>query len=315
MLNVKDLKVYFGEGEKAVKAVDGLSLDIQEGEIVGLVGESGCGKTVTSFSLLRLLPSTATVSGEIVWNGKNIIGMNNKELRNLRGSEISMIFQNPVASLNPVYTVGKQVMDVLRLHRKLSKEEARKEAINLFKLVNIPDPHSRIDDYPHQFSGGMCQRIMISMAIAARPKLLIADEPTASLDVTIQAQIIELLRDLKTELGMSILMISHDLGVIANMCDRIAIMYLGRIVEIGSADDVFKRPAHPYTRALLDSIPVPDPDKKELQVLTGDIPSPIDLPRGCRFESRCKYRTEKCSTAYPEYTDIGKGHLAACFNL
>lgn len=315
MLKISDLKVYFGHGDKAVKAVDGLNLDIGEGEIVGLVGESGCGKTVTSFSLLRLLPSTANISGMVQWNDKNILEMSSEELRNLRGSDISMIFQNPVASLNPVYTVGKQLMDVLRLHRKLSKQEAREEAINLFRMVNISDPESRIDAYPHQFSGGMCQRIMIAMAIAARPKLLIADEPTASLDVTIQAQIIELLRELKGKLGMSVLMISHDLGVIANMCDRIAIMYLGRIVEVGSANDVFKSPAHPYTKALLESIPVPDPDKKTLEVLKGDIPSPINLPKGCRFESRCKFRIEECKMAYPEYTDLGDGHFAACFKL
>jgi oligopeptide/dipeptide ABC transporter ATP-binding protein len=313
VLNIKNLKVSFKTDKGSLKAVDNLNLTINSKEIVGLVGESGCGKTITSLSALNLLPSSAIIGGEIFWKNNDVFKMSSSELRAIRGAQISMIFQNPVASLNPVFTVGKQVMDVIRLHNNVSKEKAREETLRLFDLVRIPDAESRIDDYPHQFSGGMCQRIMIAMAISVKPDLLIADEPTASLDVTIQAQIIELLMDLKKKLGMSILVISHDLGVISNMCDRIAIMYLGRVVEEGKTEDVFSKTKHPYTKALLNSVPVPDPSAKQnIEILTGDVPSPINLPKGCYFVSRCKYKKEVCEMTYPEIKTFDKNHLVSC---
>ncbi|HAR62723.1 MAG: ABC transporter ATP-binding protein [Candidatus Margulisiibacteriota bacterium] len=314
MLEVYDLRVSFKAGKDVVQAVDGVTLKVDKQQIVGIVGESGCGKTVTALSLLKLLPPDSAISGKIVWNGNDILAMAPKELRTIRGSQISMIFQNPVSSLNPVFTIGKQLIDVVLLHRKLSKADAQKEVIKLLHLVKIPAAEKRLNDYPHQFSGGMCQRIMIAMAIAARPDLLIADESTASLDVTIQAQIIELLKELNEELGMSIIMISHDLGVISQMCNYVAIMYLGRIVEYGPIDAVFRNSAHPYTEALLNSIPVTDPSRrKKMEILKGDIPSPINLPDGCRFSGRCKYKQALCITEYPPIRSNNDGHEVACF--
>lgn len=314
MLEIKDLKVEFHMGQDKVQAVDGVSLVLNPGSRTGLVGESGCGKTVTAMSVLNLLPPVARTQGEILWLGENITTMKPDRLRRIRGAQISMIFQNPSSSLNPVFTVGRQITDVLKLHRRMTTQQARAEGLRLLELVKIPDPLKRFEDYPHQFSGGMCQRIMIAMSVAARPQLLIADEPTASLDVTIQAQIIELLNELNQGLGMSILMISHDLGVIAHMCDEIAIMYLGRIVEYGRTEDVFSRPAHPYTEALLNAVPAGDwSSRRPLYVLSGDIPSPINLPLGCRFAGRCQYRQERCQQEYPLDQYLSGKHRVACF--
>jgi len=281
------------------------------------VGESGSGKSVTAYSILGLLPSTGRVSGgEISWNGKSLLEMPEKELRQIRGSEIGLIFQNPLAALNPVFTIGNQLIETLCIHRSCSKDEARVRALDLLKKVNIPDPESRIDDYPHQFSLGMCQRIMIALVLAMKPKLLIADEPTASLDVTIQAQLLTLLNQLKDDENMSMLIISHDLGVVAQNCDEILVYYLGKIVEKGTPEQIFLNPQHPYTQALIAAIPSPDPRvKKKSALLVGDIPSPIYLPRGCRFHTRCPHAEEQCRVSEPELKEsqVGSSHYSACF--
>ncbi|MBT5304979.1 MAG: ABC transporter ATP-binding protein, partial [Candidatus Scalindua sp.] len=284
------MSVHFNlKGQGVLHAVDGIDLDIQQGEILGLVGESGCGKTVTTLSLLRLIDPPGYISnGQLNWEGKDLLNLNHKEMRQVRGKEIAMIFQNPQSSMNPLYSVGSQLVSVIRLHQKISKEEARKEAIRLLRLVEIPDPGRRMNDYPHQLSGGMCQRIMIAMALSCKPKLLVADEPTASLDVTIQAQIMDLLLEIREKFQMAILLVSHDLGVIAKMCDRISVMYLGRIVESAPAKKLYSSPMHPYTQALLKSVPLPKPGHNDkIAKLKGDVPSPMDIPSGCRFSSRC----------------------------
>lgn len=313
MLEVKNLRVYFKTERGTVKAVDGVDFQISKGEILGLVGESGCGKTVTSHSILKINPTSSINSGEVLWKKKNVFKMSPKDLRSIRGNEISMIFQNPSASLNPVYSVGNQMIDVIRLNGQCSKQKASEEAVRLLTQVGISDPQARMHSYPHELSGGMCQRVMIAMAISAGPDLLIADEPTASLDVTIQAQIVELIKELKETLEMSVLMISHDLGIIANMCDKLAVMYLGRIVEFGTVDEIFSSPAHPYTKGLLKSVPVADPTQKKLFVLKGDIPSAVNLPRGCYFASRCERAQAKCFEQYPQEKSLKGARKVSCF--
>jgi peptide/nickel transport system ATP-binding protein len=316
LLRIKDLSVHFNlKGHGVLHAVDGIDLDIYQGEILGLVGESGCGKTVTTLSLLRLIDPPGYISnGQLNWEGKDLLNLNHKEMRQVRGKEIAMIFQNPQSSMNPLYSVGSQLVSVIRLHQKISKEEARKEAVRLLRLVEIPDPDRRMNDYPHQLSGGMCQRIMIAMALSCRPKLLIADEPTASLDVTIQAQIMDLLLEIREKFQMAILLVSHDLGVIARMCDRISVMYLGRIVESAPAKKLYNSPMHPYTQALLKSVPLPDPEHNEkITKLKGDVPSPMNIPSGCRFRSRCPEVFDPCSKVDPMLRSVnGDDHLAAC---
>lgn len=316
LLKIKDLSVHFDlKGQGVLHAVDGIDLDIQQGEILGLVGESGCGKTVTTLSLLRLIDPPGHISnGQLNWEGKDLLNLNHKEMRQVRGKEIAMIFQNPQSSMNPLYSIGSQLVSVIRLHQNISKEEAKKEALQLLRLVEIPDPDRRMNDYPHQLSGGMCQRIMIAMALSCKPKLLVADEPTASLDVTIQAQIMDLLLEIREKFQMAILLVSHDLGVIAKMCDRISVMYLGRIVESAPANKLYSSPMHPYTQALLKSVPLPDPThNNKIARLKGDVPSPMDIPSGCRFRSRCSEVFEPCSKVDPALRSVnGNDHHAAC---
>eukprot|EP01047_Picozoa_sp_COSAG01_P000361 COSAG01_NODE_6_length_54687_cov_500.907599_30_plen_316_part_00 len=307
MLHVRDLNVQFQVGQQTVTAVDGLSFDVNDQEMLGLVGESGSGKSVSALSIMQLLPDNASFSAkQLSWQGKDL--QQPEHIKSIRGSEIGLIFQNPLACLNPVYTIGNQLIETLCLHRQVNKKIAHDMAVDLLKKVNIPDPAKRMNDYPHQFSIGMCQRVMIAITLAMSPKLLIADEPTASLDVTIQAQILSLINQLKQELEMSVLMISHDLGVIAQHCDRILVMYLGKLVEVGTPTQIFKSPKHPYTQALIEAIPSPDPDNKHRPtLLKGDIPSPLNIPKGCRFNPRCPKAFEPCTQQDP----ILKAHEGA----
>lgn len=312
LLRIEGLKVVFNT-IPPVNAVDGVDLNVRVGEIVGLVGESGSGKTVLSLSVLRLLGESASIpQGAILWRGRNLLGLNREQIRRVRGAEIAMIFQNPQASLNPVRKIGAQMSSVIRLGKRVSSHEARAEALRLLREVQITDPERVYVSYPHELSGGMCQRVMIAMSLSSRPALLIADEPTASLDVTIQAQIMDLLLDLRDRFKMAILLVSHDLGVIARMCDRIAVMYLGRIVEAGDAFSIYEAPSHPYTQALLRSVPVPDPRRRErLEILpTGDAPN--SQSGGCRFGPRCPQRADDCASTDPTLTGITQHHLVAC---
>lgn len=316
MLEVIDLKTEFIDGSKRIRAVDGVSFQVRPNEVVGLVGESGSGKSITALSAMNLVPGNATVSGAVKWNGQDVLQFTPAEHRRFLGQEVGMIFQNPLASLNPVFSIGAQLTETIRLHHRVSKARARDVAIELLTLVKIPDAAERMNSYPHQFSLGMCQRIMIALTMAMKPKLMIADEPTASLDVTIQAQVLALLNTLRDDNQMSILFISHDLGVIAQFCDRILIMYLGRIVESGTPHQIFKTPQHPYTQALIGAIPIPDPDIKSTPaVILGDIPSPSHLPTGCRFNPRCPIVTDVCRTADVFLEDVSQGHRVACHHV
>lgn len=315
LLDVSGLRISFpvkGGGE--LRAVDGVDFSIRAGEIVGLVGETGSGKTVCSLSLLRLVaPPGRVVGGSIRWRGRDLSELGAAEMRKLRGKEMAMIFQNPQSSLNPVYTIGAQLAAVIRQHKRSPAREAREEAVELLRMVRIPDAERRVNDYPHQFSIGMCQRVMIAMAVACRPKLLIADEPTASLDVTVQAQIMDLLLNIRDTYGTAILLVSHDLGVIAQMCERIIVMYLGRIVESARAEDLYAAPKHPYTQALLSSVPVPDPSRRgRLARIEGDVPSLLDARPGCRFMPRCPEAFEPCALVDPQLVAVGDDHVAAC---
>ncbi|MBT6121677.1 ABC transporter ATP-binding protein [bacterium] len=318
MLKVKNLTTIFKTDKNTVTAVDDISFDVPENSTIGLVGESGSGKSVTALSILQLLSSNGkTTKGKVLWKGKDLLASPEKSLQSIRGKEIGLIFQNPLAALNPVFTIGNQLTETIRLHNpELSNLNALEKAEILLTEVNIPDAKKRLNDYPHQFSLGMCQRIMIAITIAMNPKLLIADEPTASLDVTIQAQILHLLNELKVKNKMSIFLISHDLGVIAQHCDYVLIMYLGKIVESGTPIDIFKSPQHPYTQALINSIPNPDPSiKKETTLLTGDIPSPLNIPTGCRFHTRCPKAFDTCKLKEPifqNHLESSKTSKVAC---
>lgn len=301
LLEVRNLKTYFFQKNKEIPAVDGVDFTVQPGETVAIVGESGSGKSVTSLSILKLVPSPGKiVEGEIIFNGKDLVSLPEKEMGYIRGNQISMIFQEPMTSLNPVFTIGEQISEVYQIHRNLSKREAKEKSIEMLKLVGIPSPEKRIDQYPHELSGGMRQRVMIAMALACNPKLLIADEPTTALDVTIQAQILRLIKELQEKLHMSVIFITHDLGVVAETCDYVAVMYCGKVVEFADVKTLFKNPQHPYTVGLLNSLPRHDIDQEELIAIKGNVPSPFEMPNGCAFAPRCPHASAICHTKEPE---------------
>jgi peptide/nickel transport system ATP-binding protein len=314
LLEIKDLKMDFGRGADALRAIDGISLTINAGESVCLVGESGCGKTVTALSIAKLVPTPPAnyVGGEILLNGRDVLKMSQKELQRIRGGVVSYIFQEPGAALNPVFRVGNQIKESLKLHRPEKAND--EEVIRLLKLVGIPAPESRIRNYPFEMSGGMQQRVMIAMALASEPKLLVADEPTTALDVTIQAQILDLLRELKQRLGMAILLITHNLGIVGDMADRVAVMYAGQVVELAPARELLRRPLHPYTKALMNSVPKLQGGAERLSAIPGNVPRIGNFPSGCRFYPRCPNANEKpeCATKLPELTEVEPGRWSRC---
>jgi oligopeptide/dipeptide ABC transporter ATP-binding protein len=315
LIRIKDLRTSFFTPEGEVRAIDGVSFEIAEGKTLGLVGESGCGKSVTSLSIMRLIPSPPgkIVGGEIFYRDRDLLKLRNEEMRKIRGNEISMIFQEPMTSLNPVFTVGNQIGEAIKLHQGLGKRETRQKTIEMLRLVKIADPESRVDSYPHQLSGGMRQRVMIAMALSCNPSLLIADEPTTALDVTIQAQILELMKELQQKMGMALLLITHDLGVVAEQANDVAIMYAGKIVERASVQAIFTKPLHPYTVGLLNSLPGAGKEKKKrLDAIPGVVPSPLDLPSGCRFRDRCPKAADLCAQTEPALEEKDPEHVAAC---
>ncbi len=318
LLEVKGLRTSFFTRDGIVRAVDGIDFHVDRGEIMGLVGESGCGKSVTSLSIMRLIAKPGRIeAGQILFDGEDLLNLSDERMRGIRGNRISMIFQQPTSSLNPVWNVGSQIEEVLRIHRGMKGKAASARALELLRMVGIPDPERRLKAFPHEMSGGMAQRIMIAMALACEPELLIADEPTTALDVTIQAQILDLIRHLRDETGTAIVLITHDLGVVAEMCDRVAVMYAGEIVEATDVTSLFRRPLHPYTRGLIGSIPVVGDVKDELAVIPGNVPNLIDLPAGCRFAPRCTTRieehVEEALEHHPELRPIGPGHDVRCW--
>lgn len=313
LLDVRDLVLHFDTEAGVVEALDGINFDIRPNESVGIVGESGCGKTVTSRAILRILSDNARiVGGQIFYKGYDLLDFNENQMRKVRGSHIALIFQDPMSSLNPVYKISDQMIDVISLHRKCSREEARDIAIEEMRKVGIPDPEQRIDDYPHQFSGGMRQRILIARAFALEPTLLIADEPTTALDVTIQAQVLEIIRNLRKQHGMSLMLITHNLGVVSEITDRVHIFYGGNVIESGKTADIFNNPRHPYTKMLLLSVPNLDIDRKELTVIKGNVPPLINPPKGCRFHPRCEFVQDICSQEKPKLVEIGDERRVAC---
>ena len=318
LLEIRGLRTSFHTREGMVRAVDGIDFSVDRGEIMGLVGESGCGKSVTSLSIMRLIAQSGQIEGgEILFDGQDLLGLSPDAMRHIRGERISMIFQQPTSSLNPVWDVGTQIEEVLRIHRGMKGKAAEARAIDLLRMVGIPDPQRRLKAYPHEMSGGMAQRIMIAMALACEPELLIADEPTTALDVTIQAQILDLMRNLRDETGTAIILITHDLGVVAEMCDRVAVMYAGEIVEQTDVVSLFREPLHPYTRGLIGSIPVVGDMREELAVIPGNVPNLIDLPVGCRFAPRCLARIEEgidnAFDDHPSLLPIRAGHDVRCW--
>ena len=312
LLEIKNLKLEFGSGAESLRAVDGISFTLNEGETVCLVGESGCGKSVTALSIARLVPAPPAryIDGEILVNGRNVLKMDNRELRSIRGGVVSYVFQEPSASLNPVFRIGNQIKESLKLHKPEKATDA--EVIRLLKLVGIPAPESRIRNYPFEMSGGMQQRVMIAMALASEPKLLVADEPTTALDVTIQAQILDLLRDLKQRLGMAILLITHNLGIVGDMADRVAVMYAGQIVELAPAQELLRRPLHPYTKALMNSVPKLGGAATRLSAIPGNVPRIGNFPPGCRFAPRCPVAKPECSEKIPELIEVEPGRFVRC---
>ena len=314
ILQVKNLKTYFHTEAGLVKAVNDVSFDVEKGKTLGIVGESGCGKSMTSLSIMRLIEKPGQIEGgEILLEGKDIVKMSEDEMRKIRGKKIAMIFQEPMTSLNPVFTIGQQLIEALLLHENMTKKEAKERAIEMLKLVKIPLAERRFDEYPHQLSGGMRQRVMIAMALCCNPELLICDEPTTALDVTIQAQIIDLLRELRDKLNVAIILVTHDLGVVANFADRIQVMYAGQVVEKASCDQIFDQPLHPYTDGLMKCIPkLDDDDTKELSVIKGMVPSFDDMPAGCAFCPRCPEAREICRCKMPELVDV-EGRKVRCF--
>jgi peptide/nickel transport system ATP-binding protein len=318
LLEVKGLRTSFYTRDGVVRAVDGIDFHVDRGEIMGLVGESGCGKSVTSLSIMRLVAKPGRIEGgEILFDGQNLLTLSDDEMRRIRGDRISMIFQQPTSSLNPVWDVGRQIEEVLRIHRGMKGKIAHSRAEELLKMVGIPDPARRLKNFPHEMSGGMAQRVMIAMALACEPELLIADEPTTALDVTIQAQILDLMRNLRDETGTAIVLITHDLGVVAEMCDRVAVMYAGEIVEHTDVTSLFRRPLHPYTRGLIGSIPVVGAVQEELAVIPGNVPNLIDLPHGCRFAPRCQTKIEEdvviANEVHPLLRPVDAGHDVRCW--
>ena len=315
LLEVDDLKMYFHTQDGVVKAVDGVSYTLDRGETLGVVGESGSGKSVTSLTIMGLIemPPGRIEGGDVRYRGKSLLQMSDEEMQHIRGNDIAMIFQDPMTSLNPVYTIGRQLGEGLRLHRGYTKEQATQRAIELLGLVGIPNPEQRVKDYPHQFSGGMRQRVMIAMALACDPDILIADEPTTALDVTIQAQIVELMKEMQEKNGNAIIMITHDLGVVADVADKIMVMYAGSPVEMGTADEIFYEPHHPYTWGLMRSIPKAETgEKKPLTPIEGNPPSLVHVPAGCSFAPRCPYATDKCRAEKPGRVQVSEGHFARC---
>ena len=315
ILEVQDLSTSFKTERGWLKAIDGVSFDVYSGEMLGIVGESGCGKSVTSQSILRLYEekNTTKYSGTVSFDGKNLFDLPEKEMQKIRGQEISMVFQDALSSLNPVFTVGNQIMESLRIHQDMGKKEAKEKAIDLLDQVGIPDPQRRFYQYPFELSGGMRQRVMIAVALACGPRILIADEPTTALDVTIQAQIMDLIVDMNRKLQMGVMLITHDLAVVAETCQRVIVMYLGQIVEEGSVEDIFDRPIHPYTRGLMASVPRLDMGRSErLYQIKGTVPLLSQIPEGCRFAPRCPYATEECSRKMPELKSFGNGQKARC---
>ncbi len=310
LLNINNLSVFFNTDKGSLKVVSDLSLYIKKAEVFGLVGESGCGKSLTALSILRILPSNAFAEGEILFNGRNLLLLNEDEMRQTRGKDISMIFQEPMTSLNPVLTIGYQIAEALTAHYSMSKKDAMNKAVELLRDVKIPSPELRIKDYPHQMSGGMRQRVMIAMAIACNPSLLIADEPTTALDVTIQAQILELLQGLRRERHMAVLLITHDLSIISEQADRVGIMYAGRLMELADVEELFQRPLHPYTIGLLGSLPVAR--GTALKPIPGFVPAPGNLPGGCKFSDRCFAVIDACKRAEPELAEVSKNHFVRC---
>lgn len=313
ILKIEQLKTYFYTWAGIVKAVDGVDIEVNEGETLGLVGESGSGKSVTAQSIIQIVPSPGKiVKGKVIYKGENLVGKKEKELQNIRGKEIAYIFQDPATSLNPVFTIANQLIEVILRHQDISKKEALEKAIELFRLVEIPDPEIKIWNYPHQLSGGMKQRMAIARALASQPNLLLADEPTTNLDVTIQAQILELMKNLRKKLGMSMILITHDMGVVADIADRITVLYAGRVCETAKTKTIFYNPKHPYTNALLTAVPSLAIKTKKLTVIPGSIPNLIEPPTGCRFHPRCSYAQEKCKEIIPELIEIEPGHKVAC---
>jgi peptide/nickel transport system ATP-binding protein len=317
LLEIRGLKTHFATDDGWVHAVDGVDLAIDRGETVGVVGESGCGKTVTALSVLKLIamPPGRIVAGEILWRGRDLVPLDAEAMNGVRSKEIAIVFQEPMTSLNPVYTVGYQIAEVIGLHEGLSRHAAMDRAIEMLKLVHIPDAERRVNDYPHQFSGGMRQRVMIAMALACNPKLLIADEPTTALDVTIQAQILDLLQEMKSRLGMAMMLITHAMGVVAETAQRVVVMYAGLVVEEASVEQLFEHPRHPYTQGLIRSIPRVDKTagrKARLEAITGVVPSLLNPPSGCRFAPRCRFASAICREAVPPLREVAPGHKVAC---
>ncbi|MEX2158260.1 MAG: ABC transporter ATP-binding protein [Dehalococcoidia bacterium] len=316
LLQVRDLKTYFFTDDGVVKAVDGVSWDVEAGETLGLVGESGCGKSVTALSVLRLIasPPGKIVGGEVLFDGEDLLKLDDDEIRHIRGNKIAMVFQEPMTSLNPVLTIGRQLTEALELHLKMDTNSARQRAIQLLEMVGIPEAAGRINDYPHQFSGGMRQRVMIAMALSCNPKLLLADEPTTALDVTIQAQVLEILARLSRELGTAVVIITHNLGVVARYADRVNVMYAGKIVEMATAKELYQNPRHPYTVGLLKSVPRLDQARKtKLEVIEGVPPDLMNVGKGCSFYPRCTFRVERCAEEAPPLLPAGEKHTVACW--
>ena len=317
LLRINDLRTSFFTSDGEVRAVDGVTFDIEAGRTIGLVGESGCGKSVTALSIVQLLArgTGRIVGGELLYRGQDLARLPEEEMRRIRGNEISMIFQEPMTSLNPVMTIGDQIAETVRLHQGASRRAARKRAVEMLGLVKVPDARKRVGSYPHELSGGQRQRVMIAMALACTPKLLIADEPTTALDVTIQAQILELIGELQQQLGMAVLLITHDLGVVAERADDVAVMYAGKIVERAKPEVIFSRPRHPYTVGLLNSMPGSRAPKSRLQAIPGMVPNPLDWPTGCHFRDRCERADTGCADAQPSLVEIEARHDVACFKV